>query len=170
MCGLCTALSVVLMFLGGAVYIFAYVVPMVLGIIISMIKKTLGNGSAVSVYISTSVLSFILVSDKECVLMYALFFGYYPIIKPFLEKIKPGFLSFILKFFVFNISVFVIEALCVYVFRIPFFEDGAFSKAIVIAFAAAMNVIFVLYDFMLKHYLILYQNRLENRIKSIFKR
>lgn len=170
MCGLCTALSVVLMFLGGTVYIFAYVVPMLLGIIMSMIKKTLGNGSAVSVYISTSVLSFILVSDKECVLMYALFFGYYPIIKPYLEKIKPSVLSFLLKFAVFNISVFVIEVLCVYVFRIPFFENGGFSKVIVIAFAAAMNVIFALYDFMLKHYLILYQSRLENRIKNIFKR
>jgi len=169
LCGLSTALSLVFMFFGGAVSIFAYVVPMILGVLMSMIAKTLGNGSAVSVFISTSVLSFILAADKECVLMYVLFFGYYPIIKPYIERIKSKLISYILKFAVFNLSVFITEILCVYIFRIPFFEDGGFSNLLVIAFAAAMNVIFILYDFMLNRFLILYRNRLENRISKMFK-
>ena len=64
MCGLAAALCVTLMFLGGILYIFAYTVPMLLGIVTVMIKKTFGTGSAVSVYIATSILSLILVPEK----------------------------------------------------------------------------------------------------------
>ena len=79
--GLCAALSIVLMFLGGISSVFVYAVPMLLGTLMCMLKKTFGARCAIGVYISVSILSFVLVADKECVLMYALFFGYYPIIK-----------------------------------------------------------------------------------------
>lgn len=168
-CGLCTALCVVLMFMGGTIYVFAYAVPMVLGILMVMIKKTLGNAAAVSVYISTSLLSMILVSEKESVLMYLLFFGYYPIIKHSIEKIKPKILSVLLKFVVFNASLILIEFICVYVFKIPFFENNKFSIIVIAAFAVSMNIMFIMYEFLLKYYLIIYEKKLEKRIKNIFK-
>lgn len=167
--GMCTALSVVLMFLGGVLYIFTYAVPMLLGILMTMLKKTFGNSTALSVYAATSILSFILVSEKECVLMYVLFFGYYPVLKPCLERVKPKAVSVLLKFLIFNIAVLVIEIISVYVFGIPFFEDGVFSKTILILFAVLMNITFFMYEFMLKYYLLVYERKLEKRILKLLK-
>ncbi len=163
-CGVFTALSVVLMFFGGTVFVFSYVVPLVLGVLMIMLKKTLGVGSSVSVYVSTSILSFIIVPDKETVLLYVLFFGYYPIIKASLDKIKPKAVSMILKILLFNVSLTVIELLCVYVFGIPFFEDNGFSVAILIFFIVLMNVLFIMYEYILKYSLFLYERKFEKRI------
>lgn len=85
-CGICTALSVVLMFLGGIFSVLLYVVPMILGILMIMLQRTFGKGFAVTVYAATSILSLIIAPEKEMVLMYALFFGYYPMVLPYLEK------------------------------------------------------------------------------------
>ena len=166
MCGLAAALSVTLMFLGGVVYVFAYAVPMLLGLISVMIKKSFGTSSAVFVYIAVSVLSFILVPEKESVLMFVLFFGYYPIIRESFEKIKSKVIRLILKLILFNASLAAIELLCVFVFGIPFFEDGLFSWGLLIGFAAAMNFVFIMYDFLLKTFLILYEKKIEKRIKK----
>ena len=169
MCGLAAALCVTLMFLGGILYIFAYTVPMLLGLVTVMIKKTFGTGSAVSVYIATSILSLILVPEKETVMMYVLFFGYYPIIRTYLDRIKSKIISLSLKLIIFNACVAVIELICVYVFGIPFFEDGDFSKAMLIVFALAMNVIFIMYEHLLKYFVLLYERKIEKRLKNILK-
>ena len=73
--GVSAALSVVLMFFGGIIYIFTYAVPMVLGVLMSVLKKTFTDSCALCVYAAVSVLSFIFVPEKEIVLMYVLFFG-----------------------------------------------------------------------------------------------
>lgn len=168
-CGICTALSVVLLFFGGTIYIFSYAVPIVLGVLMILLKKTLTISSAVSVYVATSILSFIIVPDKETVLLYVLFFGYYPIIKSSLDKIKPKFLSVVLKILLFNISLVVVELLCVYVFGIPFFENGAFSVFILISFIVLMNVLFAMYEYILKYSLILYVMKYEKRVVRLLK-
>ena len=121
LCGLAAALCVTFMFLGGIFYIFAYTVPILLGLVTVMIKKTFGNASAVSVYIAVSILSLMLVPEKETVMMYVLFFGYYPIIKSYLDRVKPKIISLFFKLITFNTAVAIIELICVYVFGIPFF-------------------------------------------------
>lgn len=168
-CGLASALCVTLMFFGGVVYIFAYAVPMLLGLVSVMIKKSFGTISAVFVYIAVSLLSLMLVPEKESVMMFVFFFGYYPIIRESFEKIKSKAIRFILKLILFNASLAVIELICVFVFGIPFFEDGVFSWWLLIGFAAAMNFVFVMYDILLRMFLFIYEKKIENRIKKYFK-
>ena len=168
-CGLAAALSVTLMFFGGVVYVFAYAVPMLLGLISVMIKKSFDTGSAVFVYIAVSLLSLMLVPEKESVMMFVLFFGYYPIIRESFEKIKSKALRVILKLILFNASLTVIELICVFLFGIPFFEDGIFSAGLLIGFAVAMNAVFIMYDILLRMFLILYEKKIEKRIKKYIK-
>lgn len=167
--GVSAALSVALMFCSSLFYIFTYVMPMLLGVLIIVIKNTFSTSCAWFVYIATSIISFILVPEKETVLMYALFFGYYPIIKDSIDRIISKAFAVILKFIIFNISVFLVEFIAYYVFGIPFFEDGNFSAAILVVFAVLMNVVFVLYDILLKKFLFLYEKKLEKRLLNIFK-
>lgn len=168
-CGMFAALSVVLMFLGGILYVFSYTTPILLGIIMLMINKTFGKSSALITYFSVSVLSMILVSDRESVLLYVLFFGHYPILKNKIDLIKSKFLRVLIKFLLFNIAFAAAELLSYYVFGIPFFEDGVKSVWIVAAFTAAMNVIFVMFEFLLNKYFIFYVSKLEPKIKKLLK-
>lgn len=168
-CGMAAALSVALIFAGSLFYVFAYAIPMLLGILIFMINKTFGKSYAFYVYLAVSILSMLFVPDKETALMYALFFGYYPILKPFIEKIRLKPISFALKLFLFNISVFVIEIMSVKLFNIPFFDDGVFSKSMLIFFAAAMNVTFVMYEEFLKKFKIIYERKIEPKILKLLK-
>ncbi|MDE5671602.1 MAG: hypothetical protein K2I14_09130 [Eubacterium sp.] len=168
-CGMAAALSVALMFAGSLFYVFAYAIPMLLGIIVFMIHKTFGRSYAFYVYLAASILSMLFVPDKETALMYALFFGYYPIVKHYIERIKIKALSLLLKLLLFNLSVFVIEILCVKLFNIPFFDDGVFSKSMLIFFAVAMNLCFVMYEGFLKNYKIIYERKIEPRILKALK-
>ncbi len=75
---LSTALGVLMPVFGGITMVLAYAAPMFLGIIMIMLRRTFGTKSAWITFIATSLLYFILVTDKECMMMYVIFFGYYP--------------------------------------------------------------------------------------------
>lgn len=51
--------------------------------------RTFGYGTAWITYVSTGLLSFFLVPDKECMLMYVLFFGYYTIVRQWIGRLRP---------------------------------------------------------------------------------
>ena len=87
-CSLSAALGVLMLFLGGITMVLAYAAPMFLGLLAIMLKRTFDTKSAWITYIATSILSFILVTDKECMMMYVIFFGYYPIVRDYFEKIN----------------------------------------------------------------------------------
>ncbi|MCC8072860.1 MAG: hypothetical protein LIO62_01875 [Clostridiales bacterium] len=163
-----TALSVVLMFLGGVTFVLAYAMPMLVGMFMIMIKSTFGKSYAWMVYVATSLLSFILVADRECVLMYILFFGFYPIVKSTFDKLKHLPIRIICKLMLFNIMLAICQLLLVYVFGIPFLEEGE-TYAIIIVFAVLMNILFFIYDRLLSALQMLYKNKIEKRIKHILK-
>lgn len=167
-CGIITALSVVLLFFGGIAFVLAYIMPMLVGLFAIMLKRTFGASSAWITYIATSVLSFILVADKECMLMYVMFFGFYPIIHDNLNKIKIPPLKVLAKLLIFNATVFAAQLLLVYAFGIPFLEEGE-GKWLIILFAVLMNVLFIMYDRMLISLTKLYEIKLEKKIKKYFK-
>ncbi len=149
-------------------YVFVYIMPMVTSVFMIMLKKTLSLSSAVVTYISTSILSLMLVPEKECALMYVAFFGYYPIIYHSLEKIKVSPLKWLAKLLVFNVSLAAIQLLLVFAFHIPFLSEGE-GTAVIIVFAVLMNILFVIYDFTIKMLWVLYEKKLESRIKKYLR-
>lgn len=165
-CAVFTAMSVILLFIGGAAFVLVYLMPMITSLLMIILRKTFGVSAAMITYTATSILSFILVPDRECMLMYVLFFGYYPVIYPSLEKIKA--LKWAAKFLIFNSMVALIQLVLIYVFGIPFLEEGE-GIFIIVIFAALMNILFVIYDFVIKNTFLLYEKKLEKRIKKYFK-
>lgn len=165
-CAVFTAMSVVLLFIGGAAFVLVYLMPMITSLLMIILRKTFGVSAAMITYTATSILSFMLVPDRECMLMYVLFFGYYPVIYPSLEKIKA--LKWAVKFLIFNSMAALIQFALIYVFGIPFLEEGE-GIFIIVIFAALMNILFVIYDFVIKNTFLLYEKKLEKRIKKYFK-
>ena len=123
-CSLSAALGVLMLFLGGITMVLAYAAPMFLGLLAIMLKRTFDTKSAWITYIATSILSFILVTDKECMMMYVMFFGYYPIVRDYFEKIKVKGLRIFTKLIFFNLMMILGQIILIKVFGIPLLEDG----------------------------------------------
>jgi hypothetical protein len=124
---------------------------------------------ATVVYLSVSILSLLLIADKEAAVMYVAFFGYYPIIKQPIEKYLNNYLCWIVKFLIFNASVIASYMLLIYVFNLNFDDFGDFTKTALVLMYIAFNAVFVLYDIALTRMITAYISRWQKYFRKIFK-
>ncbi len=165
--GVATALSVVMLFLGSIFWVLGYTMPLVASLVMIILLDSISQKSALLTFISTSIISFILLNDKECVLLYILFFGYYPLIRDKINDIKPKFLSYLLKFITFNAAMVLTQVLCVYVFGIPF--DDMLGKWGIVLFVLCLNLVFVVFDKLYTLLLRLYRIKLKKKVEEYIK-
>lgn len=165
--GVATALSVVMLFLGSLIWVLAYTMPLIASLIMIILLDSISQKSAILTFVSTSVISFILLSDKECLLLYVLFFGYYPLIRDKINDIKPKFLSVLLKYLTFNASMILTQILCVYVFGISF--DDMLGKWGIVVFIICLNLVFAVYDKLYDLLLKLYRIKVKKKVEKYIK-
>ena len=166
-CGMMSALSVVLMFFTTFTPILMYVLPILTGLIVWLVSQLIDKKWALGVYFSTSLISLILLTDKEAALTYTLFFGFYPLLKDAFERL-PKVFSWVLKFILFNASAVLIGVAGVFVFGLSGEEYSEFGKATIPILLSLANIVFLMYDNMLKKYKF-FMIELANRINKIFK-
>ena len=145
--GIVTALSVVLMLLTTVIPFGTYAFPAFAGMLLVAVVIELNRAWAFSVYFVVSVLSFLLLSDKEAALYYAVFLGFYPIVKNFIERIKSRVLQYVLKFSAFNGCMVLAFYLSVFVLSIPKESFSINGHYLPLVFLALGNVAFIIYDF-----------------------
>lgn len=116
------------------------------------------------IWLVTSILSLILLPIKPPAVFYALFFGFYPILKEKLERLS-GFVSWILKLVIFHLSVGVMWG--VFKLFIPSALEDMGMGWMLLALYALGLVCFVLYDIALTRLITFYLFRLRKlfRIK-----
>lgn len=144
--GMVSALSVVIMLLTNIMPSMMYVIPIITGAIVFAINEIIGKKWALGVFFVTSLISFILLADKEAALNYTLFFGYYPLLKPLYEKL-PKVLSWGVKVLTFNVALVAIGLIVTFIFKLPFLDED-FGKLTIPLFAVLFNVVFIMYDIM----------------------
>lgn len=88
LCGLLTALAVVVMVLAGSIGIGTFLGPMLAMAVLLPLLEEYGGKTAFWAYVATSVLGVLIVPELELALVYA-FFGWYPILRPRLNRISP---------------------------------------------------------------------------------
>lgn len=108
------ALAVVIMCMGGIIPVATYVCPMLCALLLAVVLRLTGKRIAWAWYAAVAVLSLLLGPDKEAAAVF-LFLGYYPIIKPWIDRRK---LPILWKLGVFNLSALVMYALLIYLFRL----------------------------------------------------
>lgn len=145
-CGMVTALSVVLMMVSTLLPVLMYVLPVITSLGVLYTQDLSGKKWAFGVYGATSVLSMMLLTDKETALTYVLFFGYYPLIKNTLEKL-PKVISRILKTVIFNAAAVGIGFIGVWFFGVSGEEYSEFGKLTIPLLLGLANLAFILYDF-----------------------
>lgn len=167
LCGIVTALAVVIMFFSYFPY-FTYAVPAAAGLLMIILVIEINPKWAVLSYIASSIL-ILLLAETEAKLMYVLFFGYYPILKERIERIRKPLIEYILKFAVFNAAVVAVYFLATKVFAIPFDEMGSLGKYLELILLIGGNVTFAVYDFAVSRLIITYMLRLHPKLKNLIK-
>ncbi|MBQ8077105.1 MAG: hypothetical protein IJ235_01850, partial [Eubacterium sp.] len=73
--GMFAALQIVLMFLGSVMWVMCYAAPMFCGLIMIILKESVGVKYCLTAYAVCSIIGILFLPDKECVLTYIFFFG-----------------------------------------------------------------------------------------------
>ena len=107
-CAMMAAVSVVLMMLGGILELGMYAAPLFAGLCFIPVGQKYGRKYHIVLFAATGILCFLLVPNVEENLIFAGLIGWYPVVRPALQKL-PGFVRLIVKLAVFNAVVVAIE-------------------------------------------------------------
>ena len=119
-----------------------------------------GPGAGAAVYAASAALAAIIAPDKGNVILFAGFFGLYPVLKSAAERPASRILRWVLKLVFFNI-VFV----CVWIFgRELLFDELPKMPALWLIAAVVANGAFVVYDIGLDRLISLYMYRIARKI------
>ncbi|MCI8649319.1 MAG: hypothetical protein HFG20_04300 [Anaerotruncus sp.] len=156
--GLAAALCLLLMFMTGLVPFSSYVFPCFAGIVLVAVAAEIGAKTAFLVYIGVSILSIFIVPDPEAKLLFIILLGYYPILKPVLERL-PRLLAWVAKLLLVNGMLVAFYYICLYVLGLPdlLSEWGRFGDWAAYIMLGMANFTFFMYDYLLKQVLYLYQ-------------
>ena len=162
LCAMMAALSVVFMFIGNLFPMGRMGFMAIASLFTVSIVIHYGYIPAVLVFVVSTILGLLILPDKTPIAFYALFFGYYPIIKGFGEKQK-CVMSWIIKMFVFNIAITVIFVFMKELLMLRFFEKLS-ENILGIVIYVTFNVIFIVYDIGLSRLIGFYMTNIYNKI------
>ena len=142
--GMLAALAMVIMNLGGLIPVATYACPVLCMVILGFVCAVCGDRIGWAWYGAVSFLSLIMAPDREAAAVF-LFLGYYPILKPKLDRMKLGS---VLKVLLFNASILLMYWLLIQIFGMAelaeeYREMGIVMTAVLLV---AGNVTFFLTD------------------------
>jgi len=120
-----------------------------------------GIAPGISVYIVGSALGMLLLPNRSAPLLYMLFFGYYPVVKSFIERFKSKPLQWILKLCVFNLALTALW----FLFGELIFDFGEFHPPPGLLYTGG-SVLFVIFDYGFTKVIWLYINRVSKYLKG----
>ena len=109
--GLMAALAIVIMCLGGLIPFATFVCPMLCCMITKLVLSMCGKRIAWAWYGAVAILSVLMAPDKEAAAVFV-FLGYYPIVKPWMDKLK---LSWQWKGLLFNCAILLMYWLLIHI-------------------------------------------------------
>ena len=142
--GVLAALGVVIMCLGTIIPVATYICPMACMILAQVVLKTCGGKMGWAWYGAVAFLSLLLAPDKEAAAVFAAL-GYYPLVKPRLEKRK---FPWLWKALLFNAVILALYWLLIHLFGLDalaeeFAESGRVMTVVILLLG---NVTFFLLD------------------------
>ncbi len=114
--GVTAALAVVIMCIGTLIPVATYVCPMICALLLQAVNQSCGKRLAWAWYGAVSLLSVLLSADKEAAAVFV-FLGYYPILKPMLDRSR---FSLVWKLLMFNCTSVILYAVLIYVFGMAY--------------------------------------------------
>ena len=145
-----------------------YALPAIAGALLIPVVIEAGVGTGWMVYGAVALLSLLVAPDMEAKVLFVSFFGYYPVLKSQLDRIRLRPLEWFLKLGLFNVTMVLSYLLMLFVFHLDpeTFVFGGVNVAFL--FLLAGNVIFLIYDYALTNVVTVYQRFLHPRLSRIF--
>ena len=146
--GVLASLAVLIMSMGTLIPVATYVCPMLSALILQLVLKICGSRIAWAWYGAVALLALLMAPDKEAAAVF-LALGYYPILKPKLDRRKG---KWIWKGLLFNAVILILYWLLMHIFGFDqlaseFSEMGTVMVAVMLLLG---NVTFVLLDKLLE--------------------
>ena len=166
--GIASALCLLLMMM-TIIPIATYTMPALAGMVLIVVVIENGYSTAWMVYAAVAFLSMFICPDKEAAMLFLGFFGFYPIIKGKLEKLKSKLLEYLSKFGIFNIAMILNYMVIIYMFGMQEIleEVGPLGKYSLLVLLGLGNIVFFVYDLALSKIILAYKLVLR---KKIFRR
>ena len=160
------ALSVILVIRGNIFQAASQAMPAIAGLIGIIILIEIGVKWAFAAYFVSAALTFIL-GISEAGIIFTLFFGYYPILKSLIEKIKVRAIEYIAKFALFNAAMILSYGILISVFSLAAL---GFDKMLFAWITLAIgNVFFILYDICISRIAALYCVKYRRYIRKLLR-
>ena len=158
-CGMAAALCVALMLLGAVIPIAMFIAPALAGFLIATVCVECGRTMALTAYAAVSLLALLFVPDKEVALIFVFLLGYYPLAKPWFDRIRPAVLRCVCKLLLCNAAVLAMYGLLLVLIPAGSISQELRATAWIVTLStlAMGNVAFLLYDRALHNLLMLYR-------------
>lgn len=166
--GIMASLSLVFMFL--TIFPYAtYALPAIAGAVLIPVVIELGAKWGWLVYAAVALLSLFIVPTVEPKMMFIAFFGYYPVLKSSLERIRLRSVEWIIKFAVFNAAMIAAYFLMMTVMGLDSIDMELFGVDVPWIFLGIGNVVFLIYDLALTNVISAYVKILHPKLVKIFR-
>ena len=148
LCGIFGALALLVMLAGDLLPLAVYLCPALAGLLILPVAYEAGRRTGWLFYIGISLLSLLLLPDREPAVLFVAFLGYYPLVKATLERISCRPLRWLVKLALFNGTVLAAYYAMLHLFGFAgLAEDFAgMTGGLWAALLALANLTFALYD------------------------
>ena len=161
--GICTALAVIFMFGASFVPGIELTLYLISSLFTAVMVLEAGAAGGLSVFAAASLLGLILVPNKLALIPYIFCFGYYAVLKYFIEKAKSGVLQITLKAIYFAAVLFIVlflfKSVLVSGIHTPDWPAGGL-------FAAGI-VMMMLYDYVLTFLIGWYRRRFKGSPENL---
>jgi len=161
LCGVLTALAVVLLSLGGVIPAAVLCAPILAMLVLLPVLEELGPQSAWTAYAAASLLALLLTADRETALVYV-FFGWYPILRPRIAALPSRALRVLVRLAVCNAAVFLLYGVVLRLLGLTadLLEAAWFFNALLLLMG---NLTFLMVDLVLGRYSLLWRRKLRRR-------
>ena len=143
--GMMAALALSIMSMGGMIPVATYVVPMLCILLQQFVLKSCGKRIAWAWYGAVTLLGLLLCPDKEAAAVFAAL-GYYPIVKPKLDR---GKLPWLRKGVFFNTVILILYQLLIRLFGMEQLAEDFTGVWMAVVLLAMGNLVFFLMDMLL---------------------
>ena len=164
--GIVSSFCLLAMFMTGVFPMLDLALPMLAGILMLIVVSEVNTPWALLTYMAVSLLSLFVTYNKEAALVFIMFFGHYPILYRYLNKIPTKFFRMAVKLLIFNSCMLLFFYTNVYLLGLQDLLDAVedFGKYGGIIILVLMNLTFLMYDYSLDGLCEIYRRNLKPKI------
>ena len=163
--GICLALAVIFMFAATFVPGVELTLFAISSLFTAVVIIETGNPKSFLMFAGASILGLVLIPNKVAIIPYVVLFGYYPILKFYIEKIKSGIMQVVCK----TIYFAAVLSLGLLAFKSVIAQSINLPDYPVALLIVAGTLVMLLYDFVLTFLINWYIRRFKTGDASSFK-